>query len=160
MTNDLKFGDGSQENKILIVDDKPENIDVLRKTLEPEGYKIYAATSGEAAIKIVSRLAPDLIILDITMPGMDGFVTCEKIKENPSLNDIPIIFISAKMEADNIVKSFECGGADYIIKPIRQEEVLSRVKTQLQLKILTEERLGLIEELQKANKKLAELGKQ
>jgi two-component system, sensor histidine kinase and response regulator len=134
-------------NKVLIVDDTPANIDVLRKTLAPEGYDISVATSGEAALKITSRLKPDLILLDIMMPGIDGYETCRRIKNDAAIKNTAIIFISAKNETEDVVKGFAMGGVDYINKPFQQEEVCARVRTQVNLKSLTEMRENLLSRL-------------
>ena len=136
--------------KILIVDDMPANIDVLRKTLGPEDYEIFFATSGEAAIKTAHRCLPDLIILDILMPGLNGFETCQKLKKDPLTRDIPIMFISAKNETKDIVDGFIHGGVDYITKPFQPEEVCARVKTHLHLQMLKCE-------LKSKNRRLEEL---
>jgi DNA-binding response OmpR family regulator len=119
---------------ILIVDDTPANIGVLHKTLEPHGHKIFISSSGIGALNFLENTIPDLILLDIMMPGLDGFETCEKIKENEKTKNIPIIFITAVSETEAIVKGFKLGAMDYITKPFRQEEVIVRVKNQLQLK--------------------------
>ncbi|MCP4751402.1 MAG: hybrid sensor histidine kinase/response regulator [Proteobacteria bacterium] len=122
------------EMKVLLVDDTTANLEVLSKTLEPEGYQIATAKSGEKALKLAPLLKPDLILLDIMMPpGMDGFETCRLLKENKKTKDIPIIFITAKTETEDIVKGFQLGSVDYITKPFKQEEVCVRVKTHLQL---------------------------
>ncbi len=128
---------------ILIVDDTPANIGVLHKTLELEGHKIFISSSGIGALNFLENTIPDLILLDIMMPGIDGFETCEKIKENENTKDIPIIFITAVSESDAIVKGFKLGAMDYITKPFRQEEVVVRVKTQLQLKKTMTELKGI-----------------
>jgi DNA-binding response OmpR family regulator len=121
------------EIKILIVDDTPVNIEVLHRTLESEGYALSVATRGETALEIASHLKPDLILLDIMMPGIDGYETCRKLKENENTRECPVIFVSAKGEVADMVEGFDLGGVDYITKPIRREEVLSRVKTHVQL---------------------------
>ncbi len=122
--------------KILIVDDTPANIDVLGKTLEEEGYEISAAPTGEIALEIADNFCPDLILLDIMMPGIDGFETCNRLKENPITKDIAVIFISALNDTDQICKGFDHGGMDYITKPFRREEVLARVRTHIKLRTL------------------------
>lgn len=147
----------SKGNKILIVDDTPEFIGLLRVTLENEGYEIHEATSGEMALEMAQRVVPDMILLDIVMPGLDGLETCERLKNNPPLMDIPVIFISAKTELEDIVTGFNCGGVDYISKPFQREEVLARVKTHLDLKNLAKERENWISELQELNGKLKDL---
>ncbi len=124
---------------ILIVDDTPVNVDVLRQTLEPEDYEILVATSGEIAIQIARNEKPDLILLDVLMPGMNGFETCRQLKGEESTQDIPVIFITVKDETESVVEGFRVGGVDYIVKPFQQEEVLARVKTHLKISSLTRE---------------------
>ena len=121
------------ETTILIVDDIPGNVDVLRKTLEVEGYSISMAPSGEVALKIAPKIKPDLILMDVMMPGMDGFETCRKLKEDTVFENTPIIFVTGKAETEDVVDAFKSGGADYITKPFRDEEVLARVGTHLKL---------------------------
>ena len=125
--------------KILIVDDMPPNIDVLRKTLEPEQYEIAIALNGEAALKVAPKFLPDLVLLDIRMPGIDGYETCRKLKENESTGEAPVIFISANSDTKDILEGFRVGGVDYITKPFQAEEVLARVRTHLQLQLLIKE---------------------
>ena len=121
------------ETTILIVDDIPGNVDVLRKTLEVEGYSISMAPSGEVALKIAPKIKPDLILMDVMMPGMDGFETCRKLNEDTVFENTPIIFVTGKAETEDVVDAFKSGGADYITKPFRDEEVLARVGTHLKL---------------------------
>ena len=142
--------------KILIVDDNTANIDVMLTFLEMEGYELSIATSGQMALKIAEVNLPDLILLDIMMPEMDGFETCKRLKSNEKTTDIPIIFVTAKKELDDIVQGFHCGGVDYISKPFRQEEVLSRVETHLRLRRMMSVQGQLIEEL---NQALSEVNK-
>lgn len=144
-------------NKILLVDDTPANLAILRETLAPEGYNLAFAANGEKALEIASHIRPDLILLDIMMPGMDGFETCRRLKSNEATRNIPIIFISAKNEPEDIVEGFHVGGIDYIVKPFRREEVLARVRTHLQLQILALQRENLIADLEEKNQKLREL---
>jgi two-component system NtrC family sensor kinase len=125
--------------KILIVDDTAPNIDVLRKTLEPRQYEIAVALSGEAALKVAPKFSPDLILLDIRMPGIDGYETCRKLKEHEVTQKAPVIFISANNETKDIVEGFHVGGVDFITKPFQAEEVLARVQTHLQLQLLIKE---------------------
>jgi PleD family two-component response regulator len=126
-------------SRVLVVDDVPTNIDVLRMILEPEGVKISFATSGQQALEVVSRMPVDLILLDVTMPGFDGFETCQRLKADPATRDIAVIFVSARIETEDVVKGFELGAVDYVIKPFRSEEVRARVRTQLGLRILLRE---------------------
>ncbi|MCG8685242.1 MAG: response regulator [Desulfobacterales bacterium] len=121
---------------ILIVDDEPKNIQLLGNLLEENGYGIEFAMDGEGAIKWLEKKNFDLILLDIMMPGMDGFELCEKIKTNISLMHIPIIFLTAKTDTEDILKAFEMGGSDYVTKPFRPLELLARVKQQVEMKTL------------------------
>jgi DNA-binding NtrC family response regulator len=123
--------------KVLIVDDIAENRLLLRQTLSPEGIDLQLASNGETAISVALRTHPDLIFLDVMMPGLDGYETCRRLKSTPETRDIPIIFITAHNEVDAIVKGFRVGAVDYIAKPFRTEEVLARARTQLQLSRLT-----------------------
>ena len=125
--------------KILIVDDQPTNLDLLIKALEPHGYDILSAPSGEIAIRIASRFFPDLILLDILMPEMDGYQVCHRLKQNASTQHIPIIFVTAKDEMSDLVEGFRIGGVDYITKPFQHEELLARVETHVKINRLTQE---------------------
>ncbi|MCG8614595.1 MAG: sigma 54-interacting transcriptional regulator [Desulfobacterales bacterium] len=119
--------------KILIVDDTPENLTVLRKMLAGQGYNVRPAINGEIALKSIRSDPPDLILLDIIMPEMDGYEVCAILKSSEETRHIPVIFISALSETEDIVKAFRAGGVDYITKPFQAEEVLSRVGTQIAL---------------------------
>ena len=127
-----------QTGLILIVDDTPANLDVLSETLGAVGYDVSIATTGERALKQLERKSPDLILLDITMPDMDGFEVCQKLKANPTTRNIPVIFITALTDTDKKINGFELGAVDYITKPFQELEVLARVKTHLQLRRLTQ----------------------
>jgi signal transduction histidine kinase len=118
---------------ILIVDDIGANLKLLNGILIPEGYNIRQVTSGELALQVAENEKPDLILLDIMMPGMDGYEVCRRLKMNPELKDIPVLFISALSETNDIVKAFLAGGVDYINKPFHAEEVRARVSTHLKL---------------------------
>ncbi len=133
--------------KILLVDDIPANLNVMVETLKNEGYNLSFATSGEIALSTVPKFQPDLILLDIMMPGIDGFETCQRLKENKDTSEIPIIFITAKADTEDIIKGFAFGGVDYITKPFKQEEVLARVRTHLTLQKTLREKDALITEL-------------
>jgi sigma-B regulation protein RsbU (phosphoserine phosphatase) len=126
----------------------------LCQTLESEGYNIIAATSGESALQIAARSQPDLILLDIMMPGLDGFETCRRLKANKSLVDIPVIFITAKNETESLVEGFQVGGVDYITKPFQHEEVRVRVRTHLTIKQLQDSLREAKDELEKAYRQL------
>ncbi|MEO6742670.1 MAG: sigma-54 dependent transcriptional regulator [Chthoniobacteraceae bacterium] len=123
--------------KILIVDDTPANIDLLTKALEPRGHEILAASGGEAGLKIALKAKPDLILLDVVMPGRNGFEICRELKAEDATRDIPVIFITAKHETANVLNGFRVGGVDYILKPFQAEEVVSRVETHLRISRLT-----------------------
>ena len=119
---------------ILIVDDNPTNLRLLSKVLTKQGYEVRKALDGQMTLKSVQTLLPDLILLDIMMPGMDGFEVCQQLKSDPHTAQVPIIFLSALDEAFDKVKAFLVGGADYVAKPFHHEEILARVKHQLALK--------------------------
>ncbi|PXW89639.1 putative two-component system response regulator [Nitrosomonas sp. Nm84] len=119
---------------VLIVDDTLANLKTLATILKEENYKIHPATSGKLALDSINHSLPDLILLDIRMPDMDGYEVCKIIRNMPSCNSIPIIFISALDDVSDKVKAFSMGGNDYIIKPFREEEVKARVATHLKIK--------------------------
>ena len=123
-------------DNILIVDDTPDNLRLLSKTLIQEGYRVRCAVNGTMALLTIKAQLPDLILLDINMPEMDGFEICKILKKSPSTKDIPIIFVSAVDEIFDKVKAFELGAVDYISKPFQISEVLSRVSSQLKLQHL------------------------
>ena len=121
---------------ILIVDDTPANLRLLTEILKTEGCRIRPVTSGVMALQAVKSVPPDLILLDINMPEMNGYEICKALKADDLLKGIPVLFISAMGDTDDKVKAFECGGVDYITKPFQSEEVLARVKTHLHLRRL------------------------
>ena len=135
---------------ILIVDDTPENLTVLRQMLAEQNYMVRPALNGEIAIKAVNTSSPDLILLDIRMPGMDGYEVCKQLKSDEKTSGIPVIFISALNELDDKIKAFSLGGVDYITKPFQAEEVLARVKTHLTLRSLQKSIEDKNAQLQKA----------
>ncbi|HEY9635475.1 MAG TPA: response regulator [Coleofasciculaceae cyanobacterium] len=121
---------------LLVVDDTPDNLRLLSTMLSEQGYKVRKVISGQLALRVVSVAPPDLILLDINMPQMNGYEVCEKLKADPQTSEIPIIFISALDDVWDKVKAFEVGGVDYISKPFQGEEVLARVRNQLTLRSL------------------------
>jgi signal transduction histidine kinase len=123
---------------ILIVDDNPTNLSVLCEALNSEGFRFRVAVDGESAIAQAERNQPELILLDVQMPGIDGFETCCRLKANPVTQNIPIIFTTALADTESKTKGFYLGAVDYIPKPFAQEEVIARVRVHLQLKQLTE----------------------
>jgi signal transduction histidine kinase len=128
----------SSQPFILIVDDNPTNLSVLSKALKLANYKVRAVVDGEEALKQVELHPPELILLDIQMPKLDGFETCRRLQANPVTSKIPVIFMTALGDADNKVKGLSLGAVDYITKPFDQEEVLARVKVHWKLKQLTD----------------------
>jgi two-component system sensor histidine kinase/response regulator len=134
---------------LLLVDDNPNNLNLLLNALRNDDYKLLVAKSGEDAIKRAEYALPDLILLDVLMPGIDGFETCKILKSNEKTKDIPVIFMTALTETENKVKGFELGAVDYVTKPIQYEEVILRVKNHLLIQ-------DLKNSLQKKNKELEE----
>jgi hemerythrin-like metal-binding protein len=134
-------------NKILIVDDEPNNLNVLRNCLTEAGFKVPVLESGETALELVDNIKPDLILLDVMMPGMDGFETCRRLKQNETTKDTPIIFISAKTDAVDKVKGLEMSAVDYIGKPFQAKEVIARVNKHLTIH-------NLRKQLEEKNKEL------
>ena len=118
---------------ILVVDDNPQNIQVLGNLLENRGYELAFFLSGFQALEFLKKDKPELILLDVMMPEMDGYEVCKIIKRDESINDIPIIFLTAKTEVDDIVKGFEVGAVDYVTKPFQSPELLARIKTHVEL---------------------------
>jgi signal transduction histidine kinase len=129
----------SNTGLILIVDDTPTNLDVISQALEDAGFDVAIATSGDRAIQQVEREMPDLILLDVMMPGIDGFETCRRLKANSKTRDIPVLFMTALSDIDNKMQAWNVGGVDYITKPFQEQEVLARVKTHLQIRQFTQQ---------------------
>ncbi|MCK4700479.1 MAG: response regulator, partial [Bacteroidales bacterium] len=113
----------NQNSMVLIVDDTPKNIQVIGSILMEQKYRISVAKNGREALKVVKDVKPDIILLDIMMPELDGFETCKQLKESPETRDIPVIFLTAKIETEDIVKAFELGAVDYVIKPFNPKEL-------------------------------------
>lgn len=124
------------KGRILIIDDTPANLKVLIAVLSQKGYKIHAANEGQLGLRFLQSMTPDVILLDIRMPGMDGYQVCSRLKEDPQTRDIPVIFLSGMDQVFDKVKAFQCGGVDYIVKPFEPEEALARIETQLSLRKL------------------------
>jgi len=147
------------EFHLLIVDDIPENIKVLGSCLEYEGYVISFAINGEQAIEMALKTKIDLILLDIMMPGMDGYQVCRALKTEERTRNIPVIFITAKTEKEDIVNGFEAGGVDYVTKPFNTAELSARVRTHLELKKARQIVENQAAELDWTNKRLVEKNK-
>lgn len=118
--------------KILAVDDIPENLDILLETLEDSGYEVLVATSGEQALEVAPNARPEAILLDVMMPGIDGYETCRRLKAQPQFEDVPVLFLTARDDIEGVIEGFTAGGVDYIVKPFRKEEVLVRVRTHIE----------------------------
>jgi signal transduction histidine kinase len=136
------------QNQILIVDDNPTNIKVLFDCLKSAGYRILIAQSGESAIEKLKIASPDLILLDVMMPGINGFETCQYLKSTSATQNIPIIFMTALADTEEKIQGFSLGAVDYITKPFQQEEVLARINTHLQLRNLSKQMQTLNQELE------------
>ncbi len=135
---------------ILIVDDNPSNIQILAGILSKEQYQITFATSGSQVFDLLKTVKPDLILLDIIMPEKDGYAVCRELKKVEKYADIPIIFLTAKNDPDDVVNGFEAGGVDYIVKPFQCPELLARVKTHVELKQTKDRLLDSIQKLEEA----------
>ncbi|HEY9897212.1 MAG TPA: response regulator [Candidatus Sericytochromatia bacterium] len=127
----------NQENTILVVDDTPTNLQVLFDLLSEQSYRVAIAKNGETALQRLETFQPNLILLDVMMPGIDGFETCQRLKANPNTRDIPVIFMTALSDSVDKVKGLRLGAVDYITKPIQHEEVLARIQVHLQLRNTT-----------------------
>jgi len=132
---------------VLVVDDAATNVRLLRASLETEGYRALEATDGETALQIATAKLPDIILLDVMMPGMDGYEVCRRLKADGRTSHIPVIFITSLDDKANVVEGFQAGGVDYVIKPFEREEVLARTRTHLKVSQLTQELLKTNREL-------------
>lgn len=143
---------------VLIVDDTPENIHIVGHFLKQAGLIISVAPNAEIAEQLIGKVKPDLILLDVMMPGIDGFQLCEKLKADDQTKDIPIIFITIKSDIDDLLRGFEVGGVDYIEKPFQELEVLVRTKNQLSIIKLNREKKELLEKLDSLSRIDLQLG--
>jgi sigma-B regulation protein RsbU (phosphoserine phosphatase) len=132
-------GNKNENEALLLVDDNPTNLQVLYQTLETTGCKLLVAKNGEAALAIAQKAAPDLILLDIMMPGIDGFEVCRRLKNNPDTANIPVIFLSALTDTKDKVQGLQLGAVDYVSKPFQPDEVIARVNTHLTIHRLKRE---------------------
>ncbi len=121
----------SRRDTVLVVDDSPESLGFVTEALKKTGIAVLVATSGEAALKICERVTPDTILMDAIMPGLDGFETCRKLKENPGLQHVPVIFMTGLSETEHVVQALEAGGVDFLTKPIDVDELKARIKVHL-----------------------------
>lgn len=155
---------GAMEHNLLIVDDISENIQVLGHVLDKANYSVSFATDGQQALDMIADNEFDLILLDIMMPHMDGYEVCRRLKQMPGKRDVPVIFLTARTEVDDIVKGFQVGAVDYVTKPFNRHELLARVRTHIELttarKRIIEHNLQLAEKndaLEKALKRVKSL---
>ena len=132
------FSTLDRRSTILVVDDAPDSLELLDEMLRSEGYQTFVANSGARAIELAQRVQPDLILLDVMMPGLDGFETCRRLKAHPETTDIPVVFVSACSTTDDVVSGFDHGAVDYIPKPVRLPEVRARVRARLQMQSRSE----------------------
>ena len=138
------------QGTLLVIDDTPENLTVLRKCLTDHHYRVAVARNGKVALERVKRICPDLILLDVLMPGMDGFEVCRQLKQDDMTRAIPVIFMTALDASEDKVKGFEAGAEDYVTKPLNYQEVLARVHTHVTLYKLQQELRTRNAELQAA----------
>ncbi len=136
----------SEEKIILLVDDETDILEFISYNLEKEGYKVYTAQNGKDAIRIAEKIDPDLIILDVMMPEMDGIVTCEELRKIPKLKNTVITFLTARSEDYSQIAGFEAGADDYITKPIRPKVLVSRVKALTKRSSVVEEEAPVADE--------------
>ena len=122
--------------KVLVVDDTPANVSLLLDALSDAGYELFVAAHGRAALDLIARTPPDLVLLDVMMPVLDGFATCAELKADPRHRDLPVIFMTALSEPDEKVRAFAAGAVDYIVKPVYLPEVLARVSAHLKIRAL------------------------
>ena len=125
------MSDAPGQHSILVVDDTPANIGILLDTLSKAGYRVRVASDGESALEQLQYSPPDLVLLDVMMPGMDGFETCRRLRQLPKLEQLPIVFMTALSDIHDKVRAFAAGADDYITKPVQHEEVLARVRVHI-----------------------------
>ena len=133
-----------EPGRILLVDDDPTNLDVLRQTLGDSSYRLFMARNGEEALKVARRAKPLIVLLDVVMPGIDGYETCRRLKDDPETMDAAVIFLSALDNPKDKVRGFEAGAVDFITKPVQPEEVIARVNTHLRIQRLLHRQLQAV----------------
>ncbi len=147
----------NQKAKILVVDDIPVNIQLLKSYLNIAGYEIFDANNGHDAIKMVEKIEPDLVLLDVMMPKLNGFETCRLLKKSEKTRPIPIIIVTALNELEDKIKGIEAGADDFITKPFNKLELLARVKSLLRIKNLYDQLQDKVKQLEQAKERLREL---
>ncbi|MCB0833355.1 MAG: response regulator, partial [Bacteroidetes bacterium] len=143
-----------EKSVVLIVDDNPTNLSVLFNALRDSEFKVLAAQDGASAIQQAQHIKPDIILLDVMMPGLNGFETCKRIKDNPETRDIPVIFMTALSDINDKVNGFNVGAVDYVTKPLQHEEVVMRLSTHLRLRQMSELLRNKNAEMDMANREL------
>lgn len=137
-----------ETHAVLVVDDDPLNLSVMHTALNSAGYMTYAANSGYQALNMTSDIKPDLVLLDVVMPGIDGFEVCRRLKADPSTIDIPVIFITAHSSPDRMAEGYTLGAVDYLVKPVSMAELLVKVSTQIQIKSFLAEQQAKLEQVE------------
>jgi len=137
--------------KILIVDDDRLNLRILTGILRPDGYTLAEADSGERALEVYAQFRPDLVLLDVMLPGLNGFETCRELHKTYGAEAAPVVFITAKSESDDVVEGLSAGGIDYLPKPFRPKEVVARIRTHMYTRLLVEQQRQLVDQLNKAD---------
>ena len=147
------------DHTVLIVDDEPTNIKLIKAFLMREGYQLLTALSGEEALTLAEETVPDLVLLDVMMPGLDGFEVCERLKQKQAFKDVPVIMVTALKEREHKVKAMNVGADDFICKPLDGTELLVRVKSLLRIKSYRDDLMKSYQEISQKNEKLRELEK-
>jgi two-component system, sensor histidine kinase and response regulator len=151
MISPTSLSSGLEGSQILVVDDVTKNLQVVGTMLRNQGYEVLPATNGSQALELARTETPELILLDLMMPEMDGVEVCRRLKEGPSTQNIPVIFLTASNEMEHLVKAFEIGAVDYVTKPFNPPELLARVRTHLELKHARDTILRYGQELSRLN---------
>src|SRR3954451_11618389 len=141
---------------VLVVDDVPDNVDILQMRLESQGYEVIAAADGEQALAIVRERLPDLVLMDIMMPKLDGIAAMKQLKADPSLPFLPVILVTARADTKDVIAGIEAGGDDYLTKPVDQAALMARVRAMLRIKALHDRVQEQGAELAEWNRKLEE----
>ena len=136
MSDQLTPAAAGDAGRILLVDDEPTNLDILREALAGPNYRLFVARSGEEALRVAPRARPLIVLLDVVMPGIDGYETCRRLKADPETRDSAVIFVSALTDPKERVRGFEAGAVDFISKPVQPEEVIARVNAHLRIQRL------------------------
>lgn len=144
----------SESHAVLVVDDDPINLSVMHTALNSVGYMTYAANSGYQALNMTPEIKPDLVLLDIVMPGIDGFEVCRRLKADPATIDIPVIFITGHSSPDRMAEGYTLGAVDYLVKPVNMADLLVKVSTQIQIKSFLAEQQAQLEQVEVCGKSL------